>query len=266
MPRDPWARLASPFSHDALAWRVAEVDEGGALARLAPLVRTAAVTARLDEVVGAGGWSFHLAPMGPDALVGNLTVEGATRAVVVRVDHRPGADPGRHADEALSTAALGFGMCPPVDAEAAYWVDYDPEAGEPLHLPDIEALAEAGRVGQGAGKDGQSRADSAGAEAAEPHAGQDTSRATPDDGADGRADDRAEARSGSGENARTDGRTAGAHEVIERLIERLREEGLGKEAALLVVRYQGYGRTPEESRELYGRLRALLLEKGETVP
>lgn len=234
MPRDPWARLASPFSHDALAWRVAEVDEGGALARLAPVVGAAAVVARLDEVVGAEGWSFHLAPMGPDVLVGNLTVQGVTRAALVRVDHRAGADPGRHADEALSTAALGFGIRPPIDAEAAYWVDYDPDAGEPLHLPDVEASP---------GVDVQ----------AEPGT---TTRASPEvpDPGDARPEPSAETRA------------AGAHEVIERLIERLREEGLGKEAALLVVRYQGYGRTPEESRELYGRLRSLLLEKGATVP
>jgi hypothetical protein len=234
MPRDPWARLASPFSHDALAWRVAEVDEGGALARLAPVVGAAAVVARLDEVVGAEGWSFHLAPMGPDVLVGNLTVQGVTRAALVRVDHRAGADPGRHADEVLSTAALGFGIRPPVDTEAAYWVDYDPDAGEPLHLPDVEA---------GTGADIQTETDTT------PSAGPE---------APGPGDDRPE--------ARTEIRAAGAHEVIERLIERLREEGLGKEAALLVVRYQGYGRTPEESRELYGRLRSLLLEKGATVP
>jgi len=234
MPRDPWARLASPFSHDALAWRVAEVDEGGALARLVPLVGAATVVARLDEVVGAEGWSFHLAPMGADVLVGNLTVQGVTRAALVRVDHRAGADPGRHADEALSMAALGFGMRPSIDTEAAYWVDYDPDAGEPLHLPDVEAVPRG---------DAQEEPETMAGASPEP----------PDPGA-ARPEPSAETRA------------AGAHEVIERLIERLREEGLGKEAALLVVRYQGYGRTPEESRELYGRLRSLLLEKGATVP
>lgn len=233
MPRDPWARLASPFSHDALAWRVAEVDEGGALARLAPVVGAAAVVARLDEVVGAEGWSFHLTPMGTDVLVGNLTVQGVTRAALVRVDHRAGADPGRHADEALATAALGFGIRPPIDTDVAYWVDYDPDAGEPLHLPDVDASLQPNVPEE------TDTAASARPEAPDPDARPE---------------------------ARTETRPPGAHEVIERLIERLREEGLGKEAALLVVRYQGYGRTPEESRELYGRLRSLLLEKGATVP
>ncbi|MFO7545675.1 MAG: hypothetical protein R6W77_09290 [Trueperaceae bacterium] len=308
MPRDPWARLASPFSPDALAWRVAEVDEGGALARLAPVVGAAAVVARLDEVVGAAGWSFHLAPMGPDVLVGNLMVQGVTRVSLVRVDHREGADPSRHADEALSTAALGFGMRPPIDAEAAYWVDYDPDAGEPLHLPDIEASIRAGlRAGMRAGSDSGSdsgsdfgsdagsdsgigadvRADgrteapaehsdtataaaSAAATAAATAAASAAASAAAPAAAPAGAHAEAPAEDPAGADARpearTDTRSAGAHEVIERLIERLREEGLGKEAALLVVRYQGYGRTPEESRELYGRLRSLLLEKGATVP
>ena len=52
-----------------------------------------------------------------------------------------------------------------------------------------------------------------------------------------------------------------AHQVIDRLVERLRAEGLGAQAARLVVRYGGYGRTPEESRELYGKLRTLLVGK-----
>ena len=45
-----------------------------------------------------------------------------------------------------------------------------------------------------------------------------------------------------------------AHQVIDRLVERLRAEGLGAEAARLVVRFGGYGRNAEESRELYGKV------------
>lgn len=258
MPRDPWARLASPFSDAALAWRVAELDEGGALARLAPLVRASAVSARLDEVVGIAGWSFQLVPAGPDSLVGNLTVQGVTRAAVVRAGRGPSKDPDRAADEALSLAALRFGMRPPVDVDAAYWVDYDPEADEPLHLPDVETIhpsppervasepGGASNVGSDAGAGAGVAVELVGAAVVD---AEGPSAVAGEPGAD----------------ARPDTRPAGAHEVIERLIERLREEGLGKEAALLVVRYQGYGRTPEESRELYGRLRALLLEKGATV-
>lgn len=52
-----------------------------------------------------------------------------------------------------------------------------------------------------------------------------------------------------------------AQELIDRLIARLREAGKGREAAVLVVKYGGYGRDPETTKRLYGELRALLLEK-----
>ncbi|RIH88049.1 Single-stranded DNA-binding protein DdrA [Meiothermus luteus] len=46
--------------------------------------------------------------------------------------------------------------------------------------------------------------------------------------------------------------------LIDRLLERLKQAGLGKQAAQIVVKYGGYGRYPEETRRLYGELRALL--------
>ncbi len=47
-------------------------------------------------------------------------------------------------------------------------------------------------------------------------------------------------------------------ELIDRLIERLKEAGLGKQAAQIVMKYGGYGKHPDETRKLYGELRALL--------
>ena len=49
-----------------------------------------------------------------------------------------------------------------------------------------------------------------------------------------------------------------AHRLIDQLLERLKEKGLGKEAARIVTKYGGYGKTPEETRKLYGELRNLL--------
>ena len=46
--------------------------------------------------------------------------------------------------------------------------------------------------------------------------------------------------------------------LIDQLLERLKEKGLGKEAARIVNKYGGYGKTPEETRKLYGELRNLL--------
>lgn len=49
-----------------------------------------------------------------------------------------------------------------------------------------------------------------------------------------------------------------AHRLIDQLLERLKEKGLGKEAARILTRYGGYGKTPEETKKLYGELRNLL--------
>ncbi|MDM7324743.1 MAG: Rad52/Rad22 family DNA repair protein [Thermus sp.] len=49
-----------------------------------------------------------------------------------------------------------------------------------------------------------------------------------------------------------------AYRLIDQLLERLKEKGLGKEAAKIVTKYAGYGKTPEETKRLYGELRALL--------
>jgi hypothetical protein len=52
-----------------------------------------------------------------------------------------------------------------------------------------------------------------------------------------------------------------AHRLIDRLVERLKEEGRGKEVAQILIRYKGYGSTPEETKRLYGELRDLLKKK-----
>lgn len=212
-----------------------EVEPGGDKARLAPYAAPGDLGARFDAVCGREGWSFTLAPLGQGAVVANLTLLGVTRAGVVSVT-QPAE---RSADLALSVCAAAFGLgLPYVLEDPSYWVDYDPEAREPLYLPDPVPLSAAAATGAFGG------ATPSAAAPAQPAA------------AGPAATDQGPARTAGGTPI-----TAG-HEVIERLLERLKEEGLGKEAARLVVRYNGYGRTPEESRELYGRLRALLLQNG----
>ena len=51
--------------------------------------------------------------------------------------------------------------------------------------------------------------------------------------------------------------------MIDRLVERLKQDGLGFEAAKLLIDFEGYGDSPETSRELYSKLRALLKSGGE---
>jgi hypothetical protein len=47
--------------------------------------------------------------------------------------------------------------------------------------------------------------------------------------------------------------------AIDKLVERLEQEGKGKEVAKLVVKYGGYGQNPDAARELYSKLRTLLV-------
>ena len=51
--------------------------------------------------------------------------------------------------------------------------------------------------------------------------------------------------------------------AIDRLVDRLRDSGRGEEAAGLLIEFGGYGNDAETARELYGKLRALLLDKVE---
>lgn len=49
-------------------------------------------------------------------------------------------------------------------------------------------------------------------------------------------------------------------QVIDRLVERLKQNGFGLEAAKLLIAYGGYGSDSDSARELYSKLRALLVE------
>ncbi|MBS3967420.1 MAG: hypothetical protein KGZ60_09230 [Truepera sp.] len=194
---DSWERLAAPFTNGAVRWRVAERSLDGLTVRLRPGLTASAIRARLDEVLGKGGWSYTLFAVGEQALGCNLTISGVSRAAVVAIQQR-GLE--ACADEALAHAAEQFELLPPLDPAAEYWVEADPESKEPLYEPHQQP-------------------------AAIPEAEKSAGR-----------------------------------QAIDRLLERLKAAGAGREAAALIVRYGGYGGSPEASRELYTKLRALLQE------
>lgn len=242
MQRDQWALLAAPFPPEALTWGVAELAADNR-ALLEPRWSAAALRQRFDEILGVAGWSYQLIPASGRALICNLTISGVSRAAVAEVRLVPAAGEEEQrvtagsvtdlADLALARAAAQFGVAPKLEADPEeYWVDFDPESGEALFLPVATLVAK---------PDGGALTD-----------------ADPEGPAVASAEGKATAREGAvAEGAVTEGQA-----VIQRLIDRLNAEGLGKEAAKLVVEYHGYGRTPQEARELYGRLRALLVEQG----
>lgn len=234
MLRPSWARLAAAFPLSPSTWVLRELSPDRTSARVAAVPAADAIRARLDEVVAPDGWSCQLLPLGDRALVCNLSVEGVTRSGVYElpagtVTGSALGSASAIADGALAAAAAQFGMR--LDSGDT-WVDHEPETGEVL-LDVLEQVAversdePAGSVTAAQEQDVQSRAA--------------PSAAAP-------AVERPEPR-----------------QVIDRLVERLKAEGLGAAAAKLVVEYGGYGRDVEESRELYGRLRALLMHKV-TVP
>lgn len=214
-----------------------------------PYAAREAVAERLDAVYGRSGWSFTLTPLNASAVVANLTVAGVTRSDVVAVPAvAVPAPPGGARPESYTLSRLGefalarcasqFGLrLPYAEEDPDYWVDLDPETGEALFEPEP-------------------------VRASTPHA---PSGAQPVRNPQGEPGAAAHPEPGSAPTGEQQARQAASapsgHEVIERLVERLNGEGLGKEAAKLVVRYGGYGRTPEESRELYGQLRAVLLRR-----
>ncbi len=285
MRRDEWARLAAPFPSHALDWCVAQLDREGSTARLEPVVSEAAVVERMDSVLGIDGWSVRFLPLGPDAVVCELALLGVHKSAVAR------SFAGELAMERVSAWALGraAGLCGlrPATTRAA-WVDFDLEAGEPVFLPEAgsaiepeiepavgpDATLDAGAEAAGvwdvpmlddvpsAATTAVSEAGDAGEEGSFEGASFDAASfdAASVDGVhvDREPDQGAAADAGAGAGtARSEGQQA-----IERLVDRLRSEGLGREAAALVVEHGGYGRSAEEARELYRRLRALLLQKG----
>jgi hypothetical protein len=231
-----WSRLAAPFAPDAVRWHAVAIDEAEGRLRLAPHLDPERLRARFDEVAGPQGWSLRLTAWGGDGLIAELTLADTVRSVVVRVAAVPGLqaddgalDAGRAATGAAWTAAAqAFGVQLPVHLRDDGWVAFDPVQREPLHRPEHEVAPDAGRDVGAVGDRGAS-----------------PTPARTDAAADATDADEAKPE---------------AHRVIDRLVDRLREEGLGAEAARLVAGYGGYGADLAASRELYAKLRALLLE------
>jgi len=242
---------------------VAEFDSAGR-ARLEPYADRGAVVQRLDQAYGSQGWSFTLAPLGAAALVGNLTVAGITRADVVNA---AGVNAESAAEVALARCAALFGLRLPYATHASsYWVDYDPEARVPLYEPEPVGVAPLSEDLAAAQRRGLARqaAEAAGVGLGPGGLGVDAQAASADAGTTSAAPGTASADVERSLAAVAVVQNSG-HEVIERLVERLKAAGQGREAARLVVRYNGYGSTAEESRELYGRLRALLKSGAEAT-
>ncbi len=268
-----WSSLSAPFPVSSVRWHAVDRSHDGRLVRLAPHLAAEALRDRLDEGAGPDAWSLTLRAWGEDALIAELAflgVDGATvsRAVVSRALKLPalaGADGSGSLSAADATtgaawtaAAAAFGATVPIEVLDDGWVDADPESGEGLHPPEHGAASE----GRAPRQDGTGRATGHGGAGSPPTRPTSPpaapSRAPQGSGATGSGATDSDATGSSGAEIadKPDG-----HQVIDRLVERLREEGLGADAARLVTSYGGYGGDAESSRELYAKLRALLVQR-----
>lgn len=223
-------------------WRVVHVDLAGQRAQMSPYVDARAVIERLDAAYGVSGWGNRYRPFGPDSVGCELEVDGLVKSAVA---HAPTAhaDAAELAAAALTKAADMHGVSLPVDPDSVAWVEYDVDEGQPLYWPEADAAAGGQtRVHAAAAEDAVDAVESAGPAA--PDAAVEPARPLGGEPAPGEA-----------APIKSEGQRA-----IDKLVDRLREAGSGLEAARLVMAHKGYGNDPDEARELYARLRQLLLE------
>lgn len=134
MSDNAWHKLAAPFPAAATRWRVVALSSDRMQAKLRPLLDYQAVVDRLDEVLGPAGWSWQLAPLGASAVVCTLQALGVSKSAALSFSTD---NAERAARDALAMSAELFGLRPPADLAAEYWVECDPESGEPLYEPTI---------------------------------------------------------------------------------------------------------------------------------
>lgn len=254
MPPLPWLELRHAFDPHGATWWIQELTEDAGAAVMAPGVSADALTQRFDAVLGADGWGFALLPFGERAMVCNLRLAGVERGAVAELPDGLAVSAAALGERALALAAAAFGIGP--SREDRFWsvVDFDNEAGEPLYLPGEDLWREAMAAGAEGIAGPQSAAGAEQFPAAARAAGSETLVET------GTRQPSAPGQSADAVGAQAPERSQGA-QAIDKLVERLNEEGLGRQAARLVVAHHGYGRNPDEGRELYSKLRALLLEK-----
>lgn len=235
-----WDALAAPFSPADLSWRVVRLSPDRLSAQVRPQLPMGVIAARLDAVLGVGGWSHSLAALGERGLVCTLSVAGAHRSAAVAYSAQTGVTEA--AEDALAAAAAFFGLRPPVVLSELPWVDYDAEQGQILYEPELPEPELPGPEVPG-GVAPVPVADPSSALGSAPGSALEEYEPPPP--------------------APAPTKSAG-QQAIDKLVDRLKAEGRGLQAAKLLTSYGGYGSDPAAARELYAKLRELLLGRAGT--
>ncbi len=218
---DVWDMLSEPFPPEELAWRVEALSKDKRRALVAPYLDAQAVLDRLDEVVGVHGWQDTYEVLHtPTSAAGHYAVKCRLTVMDISKEDVGEGDSFKAAfADALLRTAIKFGLGRHLYHLEKQWVDHDPETGK-FNPPQVHVEA-------GVHRSLASEVPSP------PEVRPENTPSSPE--------------------AKPE-----PQELIDRLIERLKEAGLGKQAAQIVMKYGGYGKHPDETRKLYGELRALL--------
>lgn len=220
MNSDGWDSLAQPFPPGEVQWRIEALSKDKRRALVVPYVDARTVLDRLDEVLGAEGWQDSYEVLLAES--GNYGVKCRLSLLDISKEDVGEGDSLKAAfSDALKRAAVKFGIGRYLYRLDKQWVDYDPES-ERFEAPRLEKVDKL--------------------EPTEDHKAAEAERAP----------------SPAKAPAPTPEVKPEPQELIDRLMERLKESGLGKQAAQVITKYGGYGKTPDETRRLYGELRALL--------
>lgn len=240
MNSSPWDALAAPFAPTDLTWRVVKLSPDGLSAQVRPQLPLVVVTARLDAVLGVDGWSHDFAALGERGLSCTLTVGAAHKSAAIAYSELRG--PEEAAEDAFVAAAGLFGLQATVLLTELPWVDYDAEQKDILYAPDLGAAQDLPQLGRNAPQEAVAPETPA-PEMSVPEAPVPETAM----GAEAPSPPPSESPKSAGQQA------------IDKLVDRLKAEGRGLQAARLLNTYGGYGSDPQAARELYAKLRELLL-------
>lgn len=278
-----WEELSAPFSLRDLEWRVVRLSPDGMSAQVRPQLRLELVRTRFTAACGLAGWSYSFSGMGEGAVACTLSALGAHRSAVAA--RTPQRDLVGTSEDALVYAAEAFGVRAAVSPAELPWVDYDPEYGHILFEPDLFELGALPQQGDPArlldptdeGEPAPAGSPDIAAEQSDPLPEASLPPLSSSDLVGARdalprelpsqrlaprtlAPEAESSRAAPQSAAKPAGQRA-----IDRLLERLKDEGLGLQAAKLVVEYGGYGSDPQAARELYAQLRGLLLTRSDEL-
>lgn len=277
MNSEVWNKLAEPFPAGEVQWRVEALSKDKRRAMVVPYVDARTVLDRLDEVLGPSGWSDGYEVLatkeGEYAVRCRLSVLDIAKEDVGEGDSLKAAF-----SDALKRAAVKFGIGRYLYRMDKQWVDHDPDSGRfkvpeldgreagsgrpeapfspPRSQPPAQARTEGSASQASAPAQPQESADQQPAErSAQPRVEvpRQAAHQQPAEPVPQEADDTPPPEPDTPEPPKPE-----PQELIDRLIERLKEAGLGKQAAQIISKHGGYGKNIDETRKVYGELRALL--------